>query len=54
MKLTKKQQVVGLAVHIPILPLTLTLAVLGKVSKRMKKLDIFLANQIHSKIKEIK
>jgi hypothetical protein len=54
MKLTKKQQLIGLAIHIPILPLTLTLVVLGKVSKRMNKLDVFLANQIHSKIKQIK
>lgn len=54
MKLTKKQQAVGLAIHLPILPLTLILAVLGKVSNRMHRLDVFLADKVHTIVKQIK
>ncbi len=54
MKLTKKQRIIGLAVHLPILPLTLMFAIVGRVSKRIRNLDVFLANNLHSFIKKIK
>lgn len=54
MKLTKKQRIIGLAIHLPILPLTLMFAIVGRVSKRIRNLDVFLANNLHSIIKKIK
>ena len=54
MKLSKKQQVVAMMMHLPLLPVTLTFAVLGSVSGRIRRLDVFLTTKLHSFIKSIK